>query len=100
MASRRNKDGCNKLTPRSQEPPPPAPGQSANQRIRGAGPVPFPYPATICYGVVKTREDLTFGLNPALPPSPVEWRVSDGLTCYEDALAAMEARVAAIAAAT
>ena len=37
-----------------------------------------------------------FGLKPAGLP-PVEWRVSDGLVAYEDALAAMDARAAAIA---
>jgi lipoyl(octanoyl) transferase len=47
--------------------------------------------------VTSTRNDLAVGLAaPAGSPAP-EWRVSDGLTPYEDALAAMEARVAAIA---
>jgi lipoyl(octanoyl) transferase len=36
---------------------------------------------------------------PALPDSPpVGWRIAEGLTSYPDAIAAMEARVAAIAA--
>lgn len=35
---------------------------------------------------------------PSAPAPPVEWRVSDGLTEYEPALAFMEARAAAIAA--
>ncbi len=44
------------------------------------------------------RDELAIGL--ALPPgsAPVEWRVSDRLTGYEEAVAAMEARAAAIAA--
>src|SRR5438874_2387050 len=100
MASRQNKDGCNKSTPRSQEPRPPAPPNLPISEYSQCGRVPFANPATICYGVVKTRENFTFGLNPAVPPSPVEWRVSEGLTCYQDALATMEARAAAIAEAT
>jgi lipoyl(octanoyl) transferase len=47
--------------------------------------------------MVNVRDDLAFGLtSPGL--APVEWRVSDGLTPYETALAVMEERVAAIAA--
>jgi lipoyl(octanoyl) transferase len=47
--------------------------------------------------VVNVRDDLDFGLKtPGL--APVEWRVSDGLTPYETALAVMDERVAAIAA--
>jgi lipoyl(octanoyl) transferase len=46
--------------------------------------------------VVNVRDDLGFGLKSAALP-PVEWRVSDGLIPYETALAAMDARVAAIA---
>ncbi|HEY0146986.1 MAG: lipoyl(octanoyl) transferase LipB [Methylovirgula sp.] len=43
------------------------------------------------------RQDIVRDLrNPA--SAPVEWRVLDGLTGYDDALATMEARVAAIAA--
>jgi lipoyl(octanoyl) transferase len=48
------------------------------------------------YPVVNIRDELSFGLkNPGL--GPIEWQVSDDLVCYEAALAAMEARVAAIA---
>ena len=44
------------------------------------------------------RDELEFGL--AAPPgsTPVEWRMSDGLTSYEQAVALMEKRAAAIAA--
>jgi lipoyl(octanoyl) transferase len=42
------------------------------------------------------RDDLRL-LPPAHGLAPVEWRVSDGLTGYDDALAAMQARVEAIA---
>ena len=46
--------------------------------------------------MVNIRDDLVFGLNNnALPPA--EWQVSDGLVPYEDALAAMDERAAAIA---
>jgi lipoyl(octanoyl) transferase len=41
---------------------------------------------------------MTVGL--ALSEAPVEWRVSEGLVAYPDALAAMEARAAAIAEGT
>jgi lipoyl(octanoyl) transferase len=47
--------------------------------------------------VVNTRGDLTIGLNSPAGAPPVEWRVSDGLFDYDDALAAMESRAAAIA---
>src|ERR1043166_2014582 len=48
------------------------------------------------YPVVNIRDDLGFGLkNAALPPA--EWRGSDALVPYEEALAAMDARAAAIA---
>jgi lipoyl(octanoyl) transferase len=47
--------------------------------------------------VLKTRDDLITGLDRAPLPSPVEWRISDGLTPYEDALAVMEARASAVA---
>lgn len=53
-----------------------------------------------CYGeqVANVRAELAKGL-PAPPGSaPVEWRVSDRLTLYEEAVAFMEARAAAIAA--
>ena len=47
--------------------------------------------------MVNVRDELAFGLkSPEL--APVEWRVTDGLTPYETALAVMEERVAAIAA--
>jgi lipoyl(octanoyl) transferase len=46
--------------------------------------------------VVNTRDDLVFGLTSA-GFAPVAWRVSDAPVAYESALAAMEARVAAIA---
>ena len=46
--------------------------------------------------MVNTRDDLGFGLKTAGFP-PVEWRVSDGLTAYETALAVMEARATAVA---
>ena len=44
-----------------------------------------------------TRDDLITGLDRAPLPSPVEWRISDGLTPYQDALAVMEARASAVA---
>lgn len=48
--------------------------------------------------VVNIRDELAIGL-PAPPESaPVEWRVSEGLAGYKEAVAAMEARTAAIAA--
>jgi lipoyl(octanoyl) transferase len=48
--------------------------------------------------VVNARDNLKLGL-PAPPGStPVEWRVSDSIVQYPDALAAMEARAAEIAA--
>ncbi len=46
--------------------------------------------------MVNARDALGFGLKTA-DFSPVEWRVSDGLTAYDTALAAMEARAAAVA---
>ena len=48
----------------------------------------------------RTRDDLITGLDRAPLPCPIEWRISDGLTPYEDALAAMEARAAAVAGGT
>ena len=46
--------------------------------------------------MVNIRDDLAVGLtNAALPP--VAWRANDGLVAYEQALAAMDARAAAIA---
>jgi len=47
--------------------------------------------------VVNIRDDLVFGLKSA-GFAPVAWRVSEGPVAYESALAAMQARVAAIAA--
>jgi lipoyl(octanoyl) transferase len=44
------------------------------------------------------RDELTVGLPASAESAPVEWRVSDALVPYESAVAAMEARVAAIAA--
>ena len=49
------------------------------------------------YRAVNTRGDLTIGLLPTPGSTPVEWRVSDGLIAYEQALATMTARAAAIA---
>ncbi len=43
------------------------------------------------------RDDIEV-LQPPAVPAPVEWRVSDSLVPYEQAVAAMEARAAAIAA--
>ena len=49
------------------------------------------------YKVINTRDDLTFGLRPAAGSAPVEWRVSDALVDYDEALAVMTARAEAIA---
>jgi lipoyl(octanoyl) transferase len=49
------------------------------------------------YEVVKTRDDLKIGLLPAPGAAPVEWVSSDGPIDYDEALAAMAARAAAIA---
>jgi lipoyl(octanoyl) transferase len=49
------------------------------------------------YEVVNTRNDLTIGLLPAAGSPAVEWRVSDGLVGYENALDVMAERTAAIA---
>lgn len=46
------------------------------------------------------RESLPTGFMAAAGSSAVEWRISDALIAYEDALRAMDARVAAIAAGT
>jgi lipoyl(octanoyl) transferase len=48
--------------------------------------------------VVNARHDLPLGLKPPPGARPAEWRVSDGPVGYERALAAMDARVAAIVA--
>jgi lipoyl(octanoyl) transferase len=47
--------------------------------------------------MVNTRNDLTFGLLPTASTSPVDWRVGDGLTDYEMAVAEMRARAESIA---
>jgi lipoyl(octanoyl) transferase len=47
--------------------------------------------------MVNTRDTLTFGLFPATPSPPVEWRVSDSLVDYEQALEAMTRRADLIA---
>ncbi len=44
----------------------------------------------------STRGAVTTGLLPAVGAAPVEWRVSDGLVAYDNALAVMATRVAAI----
>ena len=44
-----------------------------------------------------TRGETRIGFLPAEPSLPVEWRVSEGLVGYDEALAAMTARAAAIA---
>jgi lipoyl(octanoyl) transferase len=46
--------------------------------------------------MVNARDELAFGLKRA-PAAPLEWRVSEGLVPYEDALATMEEHVVAIA---
>jgi lipoyl(octanoyl) transferase len=43
------------------------------------------------------RADVAIGLLPKAGSPPVEWRVSDGLTGYDEAVAVMAARAAAIA---
>jgi lipoyl(octanoyl) transferase len=48
--------------------------------------------------VVNTRNTLAIGLPAPAGSAPVEWRVSDSLVSYVDAVATMEARAAAIAA--
>ena len=48
--------------------------------------------------VINIRDELLVGLPAPRGASPVEWRVSDGLTGYPDAVTAMQARVEAIAA--
>ena len=47
--------------------------------------------------MVNVRDELTVGFPPAPGMAPVEWRVTDTLVAYEAAVAAMEARVEAIA---
>src|SRR5581483_8030249 len=48
--------------------------------------------------MINARNDAVFGLKRERPGAPVEWRVSSGLIPYEQAVAAMEARVEAILA--
>jgi lipoyl(octanoyl) transferase len=48
--------------------------------------------------VVNARNTLAIGLPAPAGSTPVEWRVSDSLVSYADAIATMEARAAAIAA--
>jgi lipoyl(octanoyl) transferase len=48
--------------------------------------------------MVNIRDELTIGLAAPAGNPPVEWQVSDALVAYEDALAAMDARVADIVA--
>ena len=47
--------------------------------------------------MVKNRDELPVSFRAEPQGAPVEWRVSEGLVGYEEAVAAMEARVAAIA---
>jgi lipoyl(octanoyl) transferase len=47
--------------------------------------------------LVNIRDDLALTLLPAPGSPPVEWVVTDGLVAYDDAVAEMEGRVAAIA---
>jgi len=53
-----------------------------------------------CYGecVVNARNELKIGLLPPDGTPPVEWRIGDALVPYEQAVAFMEKRAAAIAA--
>jgi lipoyl(octanoyl) transferase len=50
--------------------------------------------------VVNVRDRLDSGLLPALELAPVEWRLGEGLTPYDEALTAMDQRAGAIAAGT
>lgn len=50
------------------------------------------------YEVVNTRADLSLSLIPHDDAAPPEWRASDGLIPYDDAVAFMDARAEAIAA--
>lgn len=50
--------------------------------------------------MTQTLSQLSTSLRPEPGAPPVEWRVSDGLTDYAEAVATMEARVAAIAEGT
>jgi lipoyl(octanoyl) transferase len=46
----------------------------------------------------QSRDDLAFDFRAAAGSPPVEWRIAEGLTQYEDAVAEMEVRADAIAA--
>src|SRR5215813_12617601 len=48
--------------------------------------------------LVNARNTLVTGLPAPTGSTPVEWRVSDSLVSYEDAIATMDARAGAIAA--
>lgn len=48
--------------------------------------------------VLRARDELSGVMLPQAGAPPVEWRISEGYVGYEEAVAAMEARVAAIAA--
>ena len=48
--------------------------------------------------MVNVRDALTETLLPEAGSAPVEWAIADGLVGYEEAVAEMEARVAAIIA--
>jgi lipoyl(octanoyl) transferase len=48
--------------------------------------------------LVNIREELSGALRPAPGGAPVEWAIAEGPVDYQDALAEMESRVAAIAA--
>jgi len=47
--------------------------------------------------LVNIRDELAPGMRPALGSPPAEWAITEGLVDYQDALAEMDARVAAIA---
>jgi lipoyl(octanoyl) transferase len=50
--------------------------------------------------VVNVRDRLDIGLLPELELAPVEWRLGEGLTPYDEALTAMDQRAGAVAAGT
>jgi lipoyl(octanoyl) transferase len=50
--------------------------------------------------VVNVRDRLDSGLLPDLELAPVEWRLGEGLTPYDEALTAMDQRAGAVAAGT
>jgi lipoyl(octanoyl) transferase len=63
---------------------------------------PGPLPATFVLSVAlmsvaPPRDELAFGLPARARGRPIEWRVADAPVPYADALAAMEARAAAVA---